>query len=192
MVDLQGEAESGEDADSEETSAVVAAKGQSGSCAGVAGGRGLGAARSLGSVRAAGSGRGSLGSVRAGTRASGRGSGRRAGGRAAAGAVIGVANELGTTLGGAADLDAVSVVGVVVHALVDVFAALVGGEGLFVAGDVGAHAVAGADARVGEGVLDMLLVRALYDRICDEMLTGSQMLPPASVAPSQMRGQFWV
>ena len=80
----------------------------------------------------------------------------------------------------------------VVHALVDVFAALVGGEGLFVAGDVGAHAVAGADARVGEGVLDMLLVRALYDRICDEMLTGSQMLPPASVAPSQMRGQFWV
>jgi hypothetical protein len=190
VVDLQGEAESGEDADGEENSAVVAAKGQSGSCAGVAGGRGLG---SLGSVRAAGSGRGSLGSVRAGTRASGRGSGRRAGGRAAAGAVIGVANELGTALGGAADLDAVTVVGVVVHALVDVFAALVGGEGLFVAGDVGAHAVAGADARVGEGVLGMPLVCALNGRMCDEeMHTGSQTLPPASVAPSQMRGQFWV
>jgi hypothetical protein len=54
---------------------------------------------------------------------------------------------------------------VVGHALVDVFAALVGGESLFVAGDVGAHAVAGADARVGEGVLKMPLVCVLYARV---------------------------
>jgi hypothetical protein len=72
---------------------------------------------------------------------------------------------------------------VVGHALVDVFAALVGGESLFVAGDVG----------VGEGVLVMPLVCALNGRICDEeVLTGSQTLPPAAVAPPQIRGQFWV
>lgn len=41
-----------------------------------------------------------------------------------------------------------------VDALVDVLAADVGGEGLLVVGDVRAVAGGGADARVGEGVLE--------------------------------------
>lgn len=194
MIDLQGEAEGGEDADGEQTSAVVAGKGQSRGSTGVVGGRCLGVVRGLGGGVAAGSRRGSLGSIRAGTRAGGRGSRGSAGGRAAAGAVIGVANELGTALGSAAGGDAVKVVGVAVDALVDVFTADVARESLFVAGDVGAHAIAGANARVGEGVLGMALVwRALVRWSCNEVMhTGSQLLPPASVAPSQIRGQFWV
>lgn len=158
LIDLQGEAEGGEDADGEQTSAVVAGKGQSRGSTGVVGGRCLGVVRGLGGGVAAGSRRGSLGSIRARTRAGGRGSRGSAGGRAAAGAVIGVANELGTALGSAAGGDAVKVVGVAVDALVDVFTAGVARESLFVAGDVGAHAIAGANARVGEGVLGMALV----------------------------------
>ena len=50
-----------------------------------------------------------------------------------------------------------------VHALVDVLAADVGGKSLLVVGDVGAVAGGGANARVGEGVLDGLLACAFCD-----------------------------
>jgi hypothetical protein len=48
-----------------------------------------------------------------------------------------------------------------VDTLVDVLAADEGREGLLVVGDVGAHHVGRADARVGEGVLSELLAHAL-------------------------------
>jgi hypothetical protein len=180
---LQGEAEGGKDADSEETGAVVAGHVQGRCGAGIGGGR-CGLACGLRSGPGVSGRARSLGSAGAGAGAGGGTGGRRAlgGARAGAGLIDGLVAANGVAAGG----DAFKVVGVCVDALLDVRAADVGRKGLLVVRDVGAHAAGSANARVGEGVLDKTLGRAMLfwrAKGC-RSLTGSHVFAPAWVRPS--------